>query len=76
MLADLLPQRRDGPIDRPGGEGDGDLAVVPDAGRDGIARRPLGQEHDLDGDVAALADQLLDQPRQLGHQGVVGLDLR
>jgi hypothetical protein len=29
----------------------------------------------LDGDVAALSDQLLNQPRQLGYQSVVGLDL-
>jgi hypothetical protein len=76
MLADLLPQRRHRPIHRARGEGDGDLAVVPNPGRDGIASGPLGQQHDLDGDVTALADQLLDQPRQLGNESVVGLDLR
>ena len=75
VLADLLPQRGHRAVHGAGGEADGDLAVVPDPGRDGIPGGPLGQQHDLDGDVAALADQLLDQPRQLGHQGVVGLDL-
>jgi hypothetical protein len=75
VLADLLPQRGHGPVQGAGGEADGDLAVVPDAGRDRVAGGPLGQQHHLDGDVAALADQLLDQPGQLGDQGVVGLDL-
>jgi hypothetical protein len=76
MLADLLPQRGNRPIHGASGEADGDLAVVPDPGWDGIPGRALGQEHDLDGDVAALADQLLDQPRQLSHDRVVSLDLR
>jgi hypothetical protein len=75
MLADLLPQGRHRPVQGAGGERDGDLAVVADAGRDGIPGSPLGEEHDLDGDVAALSDQLLDEPRQLGDDGVVGLDL-
>ena len=75
VLADLLPQRGHRTVQGAGGEADGDLAVVADAGRDGVPGRPLGEEHDLDGDVAALADQLLDQPGQLGHEGVVGLDL-
>ena len=75
MLANLLPKGRHGPVQGAGGEGDGDLAVVADAGRDGVPGGSLGQQHDLDGDVAALSDQLLDQPRQLGDQGVVGLDL-
>jgi hypothetical protein len=75
MLANLLAQRGHGAVHGPGGEGDGDLAVVPDPGRDGIPGGPLSQQHDLDGDVAALADQLLDQPRQLSHDRVVGLDL-
>jgi hypothetical protein len=52
-----------------------EMAVVPDPGRDGIAGRSLGEEHDLDGDVAALSDQLLDQRGQLGYDRVVGLDL-
>jgi hypothetical protein len=75
VLADLLAQRGHRPVHGPGGEGDRDLAVVPDPGWDGVTGRPLGEEHDLDGDVAALADQLLDQPRQLGHDRVMGLDL-
>jgi hypothetical protein len=29
----------------------------------------------LDGDIATFPDQLLNQPAQLGDQGVVGLDL-
>jgi hypothetical protein len=76
MLADLLPQRRHRPIHGAGGEADGDLAVVPDPGRNRVARGPLGEEHNLDGDVAAFPDQLLDQPGQLGHDRVVSLDLR
>jgi hypothetical protein len=76
VLADLLPQRGHGPVHGAGGEADGDLAVVPDAGWDGIPGGRLGQQHHLDGDVAALADQLLDQPAQLSHDRVVGLDLR
>jgi hypothetical protein len=51
------------------------LAVVPDASRDGIAGGPLSQQHDLDGDVAAFAHELLDQPGQLGDDRVVGFDL-
>ena len=62
VLADLLAQRGHRAVHGAGGEGDRDLAVVADAGRDGIPGGPLGEEHDLDGDVAALADQLLDQP--------------
>jgi hypothetical protein len=76
VLADLLAQGGHGPVQGAGGEADGDLAVVPDPGRDGIPGGSLSQEHDLDGDVAALSHQLLDQPRQLGHDRVVGLDLR
>ncbi|HKO84252.1 MAG TPA: hypothetical protein VJ140_06760 [Actinomycetota bacterium] len=76
MLADLLAQGGHGAVDGAGGEADGDLAVIPDPGRDRVTRRPLGEQHDLDGDVASLSDQLLGQPGQLGDQGVVGLDLR
>jgi hypothetical protein len=75
VLANLLPQGGHGTVEGAGGEGDGDLAVVPDPGRDRIAGGALGEEHDLDGDVAALAHELLDQAGDLGHQGVVGLDL-
>jgi hypothetical protein len=75
MLADLLPQRRHHSVQGAGGERDRHLAVVADPGRDGIPGGPLGEEHDLDGDVAALSDQLLDQPGQLGDEGVVGFDL-
>jgi len=46
VLADLLPYGRYGAVDGAGGEADGDLAVVPDAGRDGIAGGALGQQHD------------------------------
>jgi UTRA domain len=59
VLAGLLPQGGHRAIQGAGGEADGDLAIVPDAGRDGIPGGPLGQQHDLDGDVAALSDQLL-----------------
>jgi hypothetical protein len=75
VLADLLAQRRHRAVHGAGGEADGDLAVVADPGRDGISGGALGEEHDLDGDVAALPHEFLDQPGQLRDEGVVGLDL-
>jgi len=75
VLADLLPQGGYRAVDGAGGEADGDLAVVPDAGRDRVPGGALGEQHDLDGDVAALAHKLLNEAGDLGHQGVVGLDL-
>jgi hypothetical protein len=66
VLADLLTQRGHRAVQGAGGEADRDLAVVPDPGRDRVPGGPLGQEHDLDGDVAALAHELLDHPGDLG----------
>jgi hypothetical protein len=65
VLADLLAQRRHRAVHGAGSEADGDLAVVADPGRDGISGGALGEEHDLDGDVAALPHEFLDQPGQL-----------
>jgi excisionase family DNA binding protein len=57
------------------GEGDRDLAVVPDPGRDRVPGGLLGRQDHLDADVAALAHQLLHQPHGLPRQAVAPLGL-